>query len=203
MRAADRAASDMHRRYDHLVRRELFHQKADRRDVRDGVERADLMEMDLCHRTAVRMALRFRDALVHRDRVALHFSGYRQAADDLPDISERTVMVMSVLMPVAVLMIMIVVMVMYVIMVVLMIVVMPVIVVMMLRLFGLTFLDPVRLHGNTGSGDAAFFRGHPFLPDPRNADRVQFIDQRVLTGQQLQKGRGQHVAGGSHRAVQI
>ena len=54
---------------DHPIRREPLHQQTERRDVGDGVERADLMKMDLSHRTAVHAALRLGDQPINLKRV--------------------------------------------------------------------------------------------------------------------------------------
>ena len=64
------------------------------------------MEVDLRNRHAVRMALRFRDELIHRNHVCTHRILQRQMPDDMLDIRHAAVVVMPVCMFVVVVMLM-------------------------------------------------------------------------------------------------
>ncbi len=54
------------------------------------------MKVDLRNRHAVRMALRFRDELIHRNHVCTHRILQRQMPDDMLDIRHAAVVVMLV-----------------------------------------------------------------------------------------------------------
>ena len=61
MRTADAAIAYMDRGHDDLVRREPVHQHHHRSDIRNGIHRANLMEMDIGDRHSMDMALRLSD----------------------------------------------------------------------------------------------------------------------------------------------
>ena len=73
MRAADRAAAELHGRGDDALRSQLSEQHAHGQHIRDRIELPDLVEVDLLHRASVRGALRLRQQAVDRERVALRF----------------------------------------------------------------------------------------------------------------------------------
>ena len=90
----------MDRRNDYFVRCKFFHEKADRRDVRDRIHRADLVEMDLIDRLAVHVALGLGDLLINSQYIQRHRSGKLQVIPhDMLDIMHAAVMVrMTMLM---------------------------------------------------------------------------------------------------------
>ena len=90
-------ASHMNRRNDHLIRRNLVHQQADCRDIRNGIHGSHLVEMDLRNRNAVGMALRLRNQAVNCHHILLHLlRNVQVTADDMLNIMETAVVMMRV-----------------------------------------------------------------------------------------------------------
>ena len=169
-----------------------MHQQADSGDVRDGVHGAHLVEVDLRDGHTVDQALRFGDQPIDRQDICPNFLRKVQVADDVLDIVHAAVMVVA--MPVL--------MVVLVVVIVIMLVVVVMLVVMVVMVQAL-FLFPVHRHGDMSALDAALHRRPPGHMDPRNTQTVHLVQKRLLVRQQLQQGGGQHIACGTHSAVQI
>ena len=82
-----------------MVGGDHFQQHAAADHITDGIQRADLVEMDLAHRHAVGFALRVGNAVVDRLGIGLDPVGDRQMRDDVGYI-QRGVVVMMVMMAV-------------------------------------------------------------------------------------------------------
>ena len=78
----------MHRRSEHAVNAQLAEEQAHAHHIRHGVQRADLMKMDLGHGLAVHMALRPGDEAVDGLCIRAHPLGQRQAVDQARDIGK-------------------------------------------------------------------------------------------------------------------
>ena len=65
----------MDRGDDDFVRCKFFHEKADCRDVRNRIHRADLVEVDLIDWLAVYVALGLSDLLINSQYIQCHRSG--------------------------------------------------------------------------------------------------------------------------------
>ena len=90
-------ASHMNRGNDHLIRRNLVHQQADCRDIRNGIHGSHLVEMDLRNRNAVGMALRLRNQAVNCHHILLHLiRNVQMTTDDMLNVMETAVMMMRV-----------------------------------------------------------------------------------------------------------
>lgn len=109
------------------------------------------------------------------------------------------IVIMVMLMIVVMVMIVIVIMVMLVtvVMVMVMIVMMPVMDVLRL------LLSTVYRNLHMCPGDAALHRGLRGNRDTRKAQSIHFINKSLPVFRQLQQGRGQHIARGTHRTFQI
>ena len=163
------------------------HKHADRRNVRQRVQRAHFVEMDFRDGPLMDLALRLRDQPVDRHDILL--DGFRQCQmvhDKMLDVVHGAVVV-------AVFMVML--MSVFVVMLVFMLMV------MMVRLVAFDF----SVHGDDdmGSADAAFHGVFPPEGDFRDADGVQRVDLRIGIREEFQQGGGHHVAGRAHAAVQI
>ena len=174
MRAADRSAADVDGGNDRFVRRDLVHQQAYRRDVRDGVHGADLVEMDLLDRSSVDLAFRFRDRPVDGDDVFLYVFGERQAVHDGFNVGKMTV-------DVAV----------------------PVFMRRGIRRVTGAFFLSVDIHMHVRARNAALHCTFLFKADAGDPEGVQPREEGVGIGEQFQEGCREHVAGGAHAAVQI
>ena len=183
--AADLAAADTDRRDDDLLRRKPLHQQADRSNVRNGVHRADLMEMDLRHRDAVDPALCLRDPTVDGQRVGADGLGNRKIRDDAGNVVQAAVVVMAVVCVVVVIVIVVVVVVL---MLMLMLVMMLVRVVVQM----LVLLRAVHGHGHVR---AVFHAG--------NTEGVQGGEGGLPVRAELQQSGGQHIARRAHAGVKI
>ena len=189
MRAAHLPAPNVDRRDDDLIRRQPIHQQAHRRHVGDGVHRADLVEVDLLHRHAVRAALRLGNQAVDREDIVLHLLRQVQVpAHDMLNIVQAAVLVMVVLAVVVV-------------MLVRMLMVVFMLVMMAEHLLGLLFA--VDSHRHVRAADAAFDRVLADVLHAGDPQRVQFLYKALRIGQQLQQSRRQHVARRAHAAVEI
>ena len=90
-------ASHMHRGNDHLIRRNLVHQQADCRDIRNGIHGSHLVEMNLRNRNTVGMALRLRNQAVNCHHILLHLiRNVQMTADDMLNVMETAVVMMRV-----------------------------------------------------------------------------------------------------------
>ena len=90
-------ASHMNRGNDHLIRRNLVHQQADCRDIRNGIHGSHLVEMDLRNRNTVGMALRLRNQAVNCHHILLHLiRNVQMTTDDMLNVMETAVMMMRV-----------------------------------------------------------------------------------------------------------
>ena len=228
MGAAYMAAPHMDRRRDDPVRTEHLHQEADGQDIGDGVPGPHLMEVDLFHRAVMGMALRPGDQAVYGKDVLPDLSGnvhgLRHAADESHAgvgmmVMMPVLMVMMVflfmVMPViifmvtvflmAVVMITLMAVVRAVIMMVIMMVIMLFLMVVVMTMVMVLLFHSVHQDPHMGPRDPALLC--LFRAD-RNALGHQ-AGQPLQKGlplrlrQKLQKGRCQHISGGSHAAVQI
>ena len=86
VRAAHFAAADMDRRREHLVRRKELHHSTDGHDIRDRIQRADLVKMDVRYRDSVDPALRLRQKPIHGQRVLPAFAGETESGDEPLDV---------------------------------------------------------------------------------------------------------------------
>ena len=133
----------------------MFHQQAGHRDIRQGIHRPHLVEVDLIDRDPVYGALRIREDRIHAKDVLLHLFRYVHVFHPVPDLMHDAVgmipvmmlMFMAVVM-MLVFMFMDVIVMMVVLMVMLMTMVMPV------HLLILFFTVHKDLH--MGAGDTAF-----------------------------------------------
>ena len=96
MCALNRSGPYMDRRRADLIRGQLIHDIADRRDIHDRVHCSDFMKMNIRHRRAVHSAFRFRDHVVDIDDIRLDLDGKAQTVDNVRDfIKPCTVMVFA------------------------------------------------------------------------------------------------------------
>ena len=142
------------------------------------------MEVDLRNRHAVRMALRFRDELIHRNHVCTHRILQRQMPDDMLDIRHA-----AVVMPVVVFMLMrmfvIVVVVMLMFMRMFMCVYMVVSVMFVVVHVSAFFLLAVHRNGKMRAVDAAF-RAHFRLKfHTGDTERVQLVEHCLFVVKQF------------------
>ena len=194
-------ASHMNRGNDHLIRRNLVHQQADCRDIRNGIHGSHLVEMDLRNRNAVGMALRLRNQAVNCHHILLHLlRNVQVTADDMLNIMETAVVMMrvtSITVFVGVFMGMLV--------GVLVVVLMEMIVMLMARAFMtvlvlmwmivmlmmvmehlLGFFLPMHPHGHMSSADAALAHGLFAELHTGNPQAVQFCHNRIWVWHQFQ-----------------
>ena len=137
------------------------------------------MEVDLRNRHAVRMALRFRDELIHRNHVCTHRILQRQMPDDMLDIRHAAVVVM----PVVVFMLMR--MFVFVVVVMLMFVYMVVSVMFVVVHVSAFFLLAVHRNGKMRAVDAAF-RAHFRLKfHTGDTERVQLVEHCLFVVKQF------------------
>ena len=137
------------------------------------------MEVDLRNRHAVRMALRLRDELIHRNHVCTHRILQRQMPDDMLDIRHAAVVVM----PVAVFMLMR--MFVIVVVVILMFVYMVVSVMFVVVHVSAFFLLAVHRNGKMRAVDAAF-RAHFRLKfHTGDTERVQLVEHCLFVVKQF------------------
>ena len=141
------------------------------------------MEVDLRNRHAVRMALRLRDELIHRNHVCTHRILQRQMPDDMLDIRHAAVVVMPVVMMMLMRMFVIVVMLMFVRMFMIMLMVVSVMfVVVHVSAF---FLLAVHRNGKMRAVDAAF-RAHFRLKfHTGDTERVQLVEHCLFVVKQF------------------
>ncbi len=95
MRAQDGPAPDRDRRGADAIRRELVQEQTDAGDVGDRVVGADLVEVDLADRPAVRPGLGVGERLIDRAGVREHRRGQGEGADDREDVGEAAMAVMA------------------------------------------------------------------------------------------------------------
>ena len=100
VRAAHEAASDVDGGGGDAVRADQVEEQAAADDVRDRVHRADLVEVHLLGRNAVRVGFRLGDETVNGDRVRPDLGGQIESFDQRADIGKAVVM-MPVRMAVA------------------------------------------------------------------------------------------------------
>ena len=137
------------------------------------------MKVDLRNRHAVRMALRFRDELIHRNHVCTHRILQRQMPDDMLDIRHAAVVVM----PVVVFMLMR----MFVIVVVMMLMFVYMVVSVMFVVVHVSafFLLAVHRNGKMRAVDAAF-RAHFRLKfHTGDTERVQLVEHCLFVVKQF------------------
>ena len=188
MRAAHLAAADVDRGGQHLFRSQQLHQQAHARYIGQRVERADLMEVDLLDRDAVNAAFRVRDGLIDGQNVGADGLGDVQMGDAVGQLVQIGMMVrmhMDVRMGGL----------------------RRVRVGMRVRLrgvlVGMAFLLAVDQDAHMRAGDAAFDGRLCRDLQPRQAERLHFLQKGILFGQQLQQCGHQHIACRAHGAVQI
>ena len=190
---------------DDPFRRQPIHQQADGNDIRHGVHRSHLVEVDLRHRNIVGAALRLCDKSVDGHRVVLHRLGQMQAGYNMLDPVQAVVLVRRVLMLMRVFMLMLVFMFMFMSMpmrvFVLMLMCVLVVVMMGMRMIG--FFHTIYRNRHMCAGDAALYGHLPAILHAGNAESVQLVHKAIRVRQQLQQCRGQHIASGAHAAIQI
>ena len=147
------------------------------------------MEVDLRNRHAVRMALRFRDELIHRNHVCTHRILQRQMPDDMLDIRHAAVVVMPVavfmLMRMFVIVIVVMLMFMFVVMMMLMFVYMVVSVMFVVVHVSAFFFLAVHRNGKMRAVDAAF-RAHFHLKfHTGDTERVQLVEHCLFVVKQF------------------
>ena len=184
--ALDRPGAHVDRRRHDRVGGEHVEREAHAGDVRDGVEGPDLVVVDVGDGDAVRLRLRLGDRVVDGARVGADALVDREAADQLGDVSGRgmrVVMVVAVLVPLAVMVVMV-----------------PVLVVVLVALLG-----PVHVDVHVGAADAVARPALRLDADPLEAEGVHPLEeQRALPlVHQVVEGRHQHVAGSTHRALEV
>ena len=137
------------------------------------------MEVDLRNRHAVRMALRFRDELIHRNHVCTHRILQRQMSDDMLDIRHAAVVVMPVVVFMLMRMFVIVLVVMF------MCVYMVVSVMFVVVHVSAFFLLAVHRNGKMRAVDAAF-RAHFRLKfHTGDTERVQLVEHCLFVVKQF------------------
>ena len=137
------------------------------------------MEVDLRNRHAVRMALRLRNELIHRNHVCTHRILQRQMPDDMLDIRHAAVVVMPVVVFMLMRMFVIVVVVM------LMFVYMVVSVMFVVVHVSAFFLLAVHRNGKMRAVDAAF-RAHFRLKfHTGDTERVQLVEHCLFVVKQF------------------
>ena len=177
--------------------RQPIHQQANGNDVCHGVHRSNLMEVDLRHGDIVGAALRLCDKSVDGLRVVLHRLGQMQAGYYVPDPVQAAVLVRRVFMFMC--MLMFVCMLMF--MCMLMLMCMLMVVVMGMCVIG--FFHTIYRNRHMCAGDAALYGRLPAILHTGNAESVQLVHKAIRVRQQLQQCRGQHIACGTHAAIQI
>ena len=206
------AASHMNWRYNDLIRRNVVHQKAGCRDIRNGIHGSHLMEMNLRNRNAMGMALCLGNQAVNSHHILPDLVRKIQViADDVLNVVKTAVMMVGVTVMgmfvtvmgvigtgsnrmVMVLVNMLMVMSLAAVFMVMMMIVllMAVIVVMVIIMFlmmvehllGLFF--SMYLHGHVGSANAAFAHGFLAKFHPWNPQTVQFCHSRIRIRHQFQ-----------------
>jgi hypothetical protein len=188
-----------------LIGGEPIHQQADGKDIRNGIHRAHLVEVDFRYRNAVRMAFSLGNTGIHSHDVVCDVFGDRKViAHDMFDIVQTAVM-MAVAMVMVMAMVMLVVMVMAMVMLVVMVMVVMMLVVMRMTvmMICLSFFHTVNSDRHMGSGDTALHRGFRLKSHAREAERIEFLDKLLGIGQQFQESCRQHIAGGPHAAIKV
>ena len=143
------------------------------------------MEVDLRNRHAVRMALRFRDELIHRNHVCTHRILQRQMPDDMLDIRHAAVVVMPVVVFMLMRMFMIVLVVMLMFVRMFMCVYMVVSVMFVVVHVSAFFLLAVHRNGKMRAVDAAF-RAHFRLKfHTGDTERVQLVEYCLFVVKQF------------------
>lgn len=143
------------------------------------------MEVDLRNRHAVRMALRFRDELIHRNHVCTHRILQRQMPDDMLDIRHAAVVVMPVVVFMLMRMFVIVVVVMLMFVRMFMCVYMVVSVMFVVVHVSAFFFLAVHRNGKMRAVDAAF-RAHFRLKfHTGDTERVQLVEHCLFVVKQF------------------
>ena len=151
--------------------------------------------MDLGDRPAVDLAFRGGDQFINGQDVFLHGFGNGKPSDDGFDVREAPVYVMRMPVIMVFMMFMSVIMGVFFMMLMGMLFVMPV--------FVRAFLFAVYEYMHLRSRNAAFADGFLLKTDAGQPQHIQTSDKRVGIGQQFEQGSREHVAGGTHAAVQI
>ena len=177
----------MHRRRHHLVHLQRVHQPANRRDVRDGVRRANFVKVNFTDAPAVRPRLRRRQVLVNLCDMRLDHIGKIEVVDGMKDFRQRAVFVV-VMVTLRVFM-----------------VVMGTLRVFMpameMRMF--VFLVSMHLDGKMRRRNAALHRPLAREFNTWNAESIQCPHNRCRVGHQFQQGAREHVARRTHRTIKI
>ena len=139
------------------------------------------MEVDLRNRHAVRMALRLRDELIHRNHVCTHRILQRQMPDDMLDIRHAAVVVM----PVVVFMLMRMFVIVVVVVVMFMCVYMVVSVMFVVVHVSAFFLLAVHRNGKMRAVDAAFRAHFRFKFHTGDTERVQLVEHCLFVVKQF------------------
>ena len=88
MGAPDASAAHMDRRDNHLVRFQLVHQQANRCNIRQGIQGAHFVKVDILHRHAMDMAFRLGNELIHRQHIQLYHGGNGHGCHNIFDIPQ-------------------------------------------------------------------------------------------------------------------
>ena len=226
MRRTDLAASYMNGRCDDLIRRNLFHKQAYRRNIRDSIHSSHFMEMHIRDRLTVSMAFRFCNQPVYLQDMRSGLFRHIQILHDMLDAVQTDVMMcvavfmlvmmimiviiivvmvvrMFVLMIMfVVVMIMVMVMIMFVVMLMLMVMfVVMLMLVMVIVLF--SFHLTVDADRDMGSRNAALNRRGSGNRHIRDTDCIQFLKKRILVRQQFHESRREHITRSAHSKIQI
>lgn len=233
MRAPNRAAADMHGGGSHLIRPQQMHEPAAANDICQRIHCADLMEMDLRNRYAMRMALRLANQAVNLGGMPAHLLRQREPLNPAADIRiagmrmgvgvivlvavlvlVAMLVLMAVLMLVAVLVLMAVLMAMLVLMAVLVLVAVLVNMCMEVRVrmpmrvdMGMPairrFLFAAHQDTDMRSPDAAFLRRFGRNGNAGDTQRIHLPQEALLVFIQLKQGAHEHIARRAHGTVQI
>ena len=166
----------------------------------------------------MRVALRLRDQLVHRQHILLHLVGNIQMiTDQMLDVMHAAVVMMVMIM--AVLMVMMVVMLFMIMVMVMLIMVMVMIMVFMVMIFVVMVVMMVMMimhmfimclffltmnrHRHMRPVNAAL--SHDLIPEFNTGDvqRIQFFHHFFRMRKQLQKCCSQHIAGRPHSKIKV
>ena len=175
MGAAHGAAADRDGGGDHLVRADHFHQQTAAHHVGHGVERANLVEVDLVDGSVVDLRLRLGDQGVDLAGIRLDGVGQIEVLDNAADVVQvPMLMMMGVIVSVFVLM--------------------PVCI--------FQLLVAVHGHAHMGAVDTAALGGSSLHVHTGKPQRIHLPD-KLIPVDQLAEGTHEHVTRGAHAAFQI
>ena len=192
----------------------MFHQQAGQRDIRQGIHRPHLVEVDLIDRDPVYGAFRVREDRIHAKDVLLHLFRYVHVFHPVPDLMHDAmgmipvimIVVMSVAVEMTVMMLMFMAVVMMMVfmfmdVIVMMVVLMVMIMTMVMSVHLLIFFFTVHKDLHMGAGDAAFHGRFGLQRHAGDVPPVEQIQDSVTVFAQFEQGGGHHVSGRAHAAV--